>query len=107
MVESIPLEKEVLFNLNDIDHADLYIINNNDTDSVGVLVMFNKEGKKKLHQITKENIGRKIATIVNDKIISVPPVAVPISNGTAIIYNILPKEDAEQKVKMINKMLNK
>jgi preprotein translocase subunit SecD len=61
-----------------------------------VAMSFDKEGQKILAKATKENIGRRLAIILDGKIIDAPLIKEPITSGQAFIQGIKTREEAEK-----------
>jgi preprotein translocase subunit SecD len=61
-----------------------------------VAMSFDQEGQKILAKITRENIGRRLAIILDGKIIDAPLIKEPITTGQAFIQGIKTKEEADK-----------
>lgn len=59
-------------------------------------LQFNSEGAKKFQEITKKNIGKQVAILVDDEIITAPTVQQEISGGNAVITGGFTLEEAKE-----------
>ncbi len=71
--------------------------------AVGVL--FNEEGTEKLSEITRENIGKRMAILVDGVLVTAPIIRAEISGGEAIINGGFNEEEAEKLADSIVKNL--
>lgn len=67
-----------------------------------VEIKFTSEAAEKLSQITKDNLGRDLAIVVNDKVIASPKILQPILDGKCEIHGRFTKDEAGQMAQMIN-----
>lgn len=65
-------------------------------------VFFTNEGTKKFAQITRENIGKGLAIVINGKIIMAPTIQTPILDGKCQITGRFTQAEAEEMVREIN-----
>jgi preprotein translocase subunit SecD len=61
-----------------------------------VVMSFDQKGQKMLAKVTRENIGRRLAIILDGKIIDAPLIKEPITTGQAFIQGIKTKEEADK-----------
>ncbi len=66
-----------------------------------IRINFTKEGAKKLHILTKKNIGKPIAIVISKQIVSVPIVNSEIKNGEVNISGNLSEEEIDEIVYML------
>jgi len=59
-----------------------------------VVIQFNPEGTQRFAQVTKDNIGRRLAISIDDKIFSAPRITQAIFNGRANINGLSSIEEA-------------
>lgn len=59
-----------------------------------VTLQFNSEGGKKFATITEENVGRQLAIVLDEKVISAPQIRTPILNGKGQIEGDFSFEEA-------------
>ena len=67
-----------------------------------IAITFNSEGKDLFAEITKLNIGKPLAIVLDGEIISAPTVQSEISDGNAIITGQFSLEDAKNLSKLLN-----
>lgn len=83
-----------------LTHAALVF--NSQTRQPEVSVDFNAEGKQLFAQITKRNIGRPIAIVLDGVIISAPNVQVEITDGSAVISGQFTPQEAKLLATRLN-----
>lgn len=71
------------------------------TDPV-VSIQFDNTGKEKFRQLTKDNLNKRIAIVLDNHIVSAPNVSVEITNGDAIITGSKDIKEAQQLAKRLN-----
>ena len=62
-----------------------------------------KKGKVVLSQLTKNNIGKRLAIIANGKIIAAPRIMAPINGGRMVIAGPFTIKEAKDLVGKLNK----
>ena len=67
-----------------------------------VALKFTKEGGDKFEKITEKNVGKPVAIILDDTLVSAPVVQEKISGGTAQITGSFTLEEARQLVVQLN-----
>jgi len=65
-------------------------------------VLFTGEGTKKFAQITKDNIGKELAIVIDGKIIMAPKIQTPILDGKCQIHGRFTEAEAEETARKIN-----
>ena len=88
-----PLEGDVIVNARD------------DYDQNGrpaVSMSMNTEGSRRWGQITKNNIGRAVAIVLDDRVYSAPNVQVEITNGNSIITGNFTPEQTRDLANVLN-----
>lgn len=88
----------------DLDKADVTFESGSTTiqsDPV-TSIKFTNAGKEKFRTLTKDNLNKKIAIVLDNKIVSAPTVQTEITNGEAIITGAKDVKDAEQLAKRLN-----
>jgi len=70
-----------------LDGGDIYAVGiNQDSDKKPILgVKFNAEGSKKLSKLTKENIGKRLAVILDGRVQTAPRIREEIPNGELVV----------------------
>lgn len=89
-IERIEIVKTPAVVFSDIDKLEI------EHDYLGKIylnITLNEQGKRKLYHLTKENIDKPIAIVIDKKIISTPLVLEPVTNGRIPIYHILSEEE--------------
>lgn len=90
-VEKFYLHKEILSDNSDI--ADVSVEEMN--DEFVISINFTEEGKYKWSKITDENIGKNVAILIDQKLVTAPNIRARIDQGKAIINGGFTKEEAE------------
>ena len=88
--EDIELVNEPAITKNEIQ--DISLDKNHFGDNM-LLITFTKEGSKIFYQLTKKNLGKPIAIVIDRKIIAMPLVQEPISDGKANLGGNFSKEE--------------
>ena len=91
------LHQEVLCKNDDFLNAKVLEWN----DEYAVEVEFTIEGKTKWAEITGNNIGKHIAMLVNNELVTCPVVRAKMHQGLAIIHGGFSEEEAEKMVKSL------
>ncbi|RMD73039.1 MAG: protein translocase subunit SecD, partial [Cyanobacteria bacterium J149] len=82
----------------DLTGADLEesIVDTSTVDGSYVVgIRFNEEGTKKFSEITERNVGKPLAILIDDNVISAPIVSNHIPNGNAVITGDFTRDDAK------------
>ena len=66
-----------------------------------VSLEFTEEGKQLFAQATKDNIGKQIAIVLDDEVVSAPVVNAEITDGNAMITGNFTPEEAERTASLI------
>lgn len=72
------------------------------TGQAVVELTFNSEGSKKWAEITKRNLSRQVAIVLDDQILLAPTVANIISNGQTVISGGFTTKDTKQLATLLN-----
>lgn len=73
--------------------------------SAAILLKFTEQAKQKLAKVTSENINRRLAIVINGKLIMAPQIFEPITGGEIKISNRdITKKYAEELVTRINSL---
>ncbi len=83
-----------------LDRAD--VIFNPNTYEPEVQLQFNGEGKKLFGEMTKRNVGKKVAIYLDGMPISIPVVNEPITDGKAVISGNFAIDEAKTLVQRLN-----
>ncbi len=71
------------------------VVYNNQTGEPTISLSFNEEGKKLFAEITKANVGKRVAIYLDGQAISTPVVREEISDGNAVISGSFTLKDAK------------
>ena len=88
-----------VISLSNSDVAQASAEERGDTYSVGLLL--NEEGMLKLARLTKANIGKRVAVMLNGRVVSVPKIMDEIIQGRAVIDGNFTEEEAQLVAKGI------
>ena len=66
-----------------------------------ISILFTKEGAKKFQILTKENIGKPLAIVVANRIVSMPTVNSEIIGGRANISGDFSEEEIDEMIKIL------
>jgi preprotein translocase subunit SecD len=66
-----------------------------------VAIEFKPEGATKFGELTRDNVGKEVAIILDNVVVSAPRVNEPIENGNAVISGHYTKEGAEDLVALL------
>lgn len=67
-----------------------------------VTLKFDNSGKEKFSELTKNNLQKQIAIVLDNKVVSAPTVQTQISNGEAVITGSKDVKEAQQLAKRLN-----
>lgn len=67
-----------------------------------VAIQFDSEGTKLFSELTKKNLGKTIAIVLDEEIVSAPRVQAEITNGSAVITGDFSTEEAKDLVRNLN-----
>ncbi len=67
----------------------------------GVQIEFKSEGAKKFYELTKDSVGKEVAIILDNVVVSSPRVNEPIEGGVAYISGNFSQESAEELVALL------
>lgn len=88
--------------LHDRDFLKMEVINGQD-GGAAILITMTEEGKKKLAELTREMVGKRLAITADQSVIMAPMVQEPIPNGVLQISGNLTREKSEGLVRRFNK----
>lgn len=67
-----------------------------------IMISFNNTATRKFYEITKNNIGKKLAIVINGKIIMAPEIIEEISAGDIQITGNFSIQEIEEAVVLLN-----
>lgn len=83
-----------------------YTFQSSDQNSVQsepvVTIKFDNSGKEKFAELTKRNVQKQIAVVLDNKVVTAPTVQTELTNGEAIITGSKDIKDAQQLAKRLN-----
>lgn len=89
-------------NLSGIDLKQASAGFDSNTGSPDVELNFTPEGAKKFAEITKRNVGKSVAMVLDDVVIEAPRVDEPITGGNAVISGSFTTEQTKQLAIQLN-----
>jgi preprotein translocase subunit SecD len=92
--EVLEVENKVLLDEGDVTSG--AVVQDPRTKEFLLELRFTEQGRKKFGEITGQNIGRRIAIIINGKLTSAPKVNESISSGRIIISGAVGREQLEK-----------
>ncbi|GAA0890333.1 hypothetical protein GCM10009122_00110 [Fulvivirga kasyanovii] len=87
--------------LSSKDILEIKKVYNEYTNSPEISIVLTKDGTRKFSLLTKENIGKPIAIVIDHKIVSLPTIQAEISGGQLIISGGFSEKEVD---KMIEKL---
>ena len=78
---------------------------NTSTAQPGIELKFTEQGKEKLAKWTSENIGRRLAVIINEELIAAPVIKMPITDGVIEVEGMLTQKYVDDVVSGINTII--
>lgn len=82
-------------NLSGADLQQSTVVFNQNTGKPQVSLTFSPEGAKKFADITKRNVGKVVAIVLDDKVVEAPRVNEPIFGGNAVITGSFTSQQAK------------
>jgi hypothetical protein len=96
--EIVNVQKEVLLDQSDVKSAtfgtEISGIPANVPEPMKILIKFTDEGAEQLAEVTRQNIGKRLAIVIDGKLYSTPQIATAITGGNAEIAGNFTKEEA-------------
>ena len=71
-------------------------------DDKTIVLMFNDDGTARMARVTAENINKRLAFVIDDKIIMAPVIQTQITEGQAVIEGGYTKQEAEDLAKRLS-----
>lgn len=62
---------------------------------VMLFLSFNKEGTRKFFELTRDNVGSRLAIVIDDKVLTAPTLRAPIAGGSAQIDGMASEAEAQ------------
>ncbi len=92
-MDHIEVEREVVLTGDKIQKANVELTQ---TEGSVVAIQFNVEGAKEFAKITRENIGKNLAIILDSVVYSAPQIQTAITDGNAIITGLRNPQEARE-----------
>lgn len=93
---SLRVEREIVFSDGDVRRAGIV---EKPSGQMAIQIRFNDDAAKKFAEITRDNIGRRLAMVVNGEVVSASAIQTSIIDGAAQISGSFTREEAEKLVK--------
>jgi preprotein translocase subunit SecD len=93
--DSLCLEKNPIINIRDIDTCFTAIANLDGNELFVLNIVLNTSAKLKFKKITEQNVGKKMAMIIDQKVVMAAVIRDPITSGQLTISG-----DKEKEIKM-------
>ena len=97
----IYITKRLELNQTHIEKA--YVVKEGKNSS-SLYLKFSKEGNDILYKLTRENIGKRLAFLLDQEVITVPQVYAPIRHHTISFYDKFTFKEAKEVSTRINKL---
>lgn len=81
----------------DMDGSTVKSANGGFTPGQGAMVFlsFNKKGAEEFFELTRDNVGSRLAIVIDDKVITAPTLRAPIAGGSAQIDGLTSEAEAQ------------
>jgi preprotein translocase subunit SecD len=97
--EVLNVQKEVLLDNSVVKSATVVVDSGGNPE---IDVKLTDDGAKRLAEVTRQNIGKRLALVVDGKLYEAPRIATAITGGEALITGHFTKEEAENLATRIN-----
>jgi hypothetical protein len=99
------LQNRRLLDQSDVRQA--AVRKNQVTGHTEIQIIFTDKGRTKFAQVTRENVGSKLAILIEGELLSAPVIRTEISGGTAVISGDFTAAEAEQVARKINESIQR
>jgi preprotein translocase subunit SecD len=103
--EVLFVQKTALLDQTDLKSAE--VSTNSPSFAPRIRIVFTDNGAKRLSEVTRQNIGKRLAIVIEGQIYSAPKIQMEITSGTAEIAGSFSAQEASDFVANINKTLQK
>ncbi len=103
-VEMLYVSKQILLDQTDLKDTRV------DTNRFGfpeIAITFSNKGGKHFAEVTRQNIDKRLAIIIDGQVYSAPVIRAEIPGGTAVVTGNFSREEAENLSHKINQALNR
>ncbi len=101
--EALSVDKTVLLDQSALKSAEL--VTGIDANRPEIEIIFTDAGTKRFAQVTRENVGRRLAIVIDGKLCSAPAIRTEIPGGKARISGNFSEAEARDLVSKINRSL--
>lgn len=98
--EVFHVQKQVLLDETDVASAQLQ--QNTATGYHSIEITFTEKGKQRFAEVTRQNIGRQLAIVVDGRLLSTPRIMAEIREGKALITGRFSEQESYELAKRIN-----
>jgi preprotein translocase subunit SecD len=109
-VEVLWVSKRVLIDQNDIQTTRVATTTSSTSNVPGrpeIDITFTPKGRKKFAEVTRENINKQLAIVVDGQVIDAPIIRTEIPSGTVMVVGNFTRSEAMDLSKKINQALGK
>ncbi len=103
--EVLYVEKTVLLDQNHLQGTT--VVTSQASGAPQIHITFNDEGRKHFAEVTRQNIGRRLAVIIGGQLYCAPVIQAEISGGRGVITGNFTKQEAKNLSKKINNAIKK
>ncbi len=96
---TLNVQKTVLLDQTALESAKVV----NESGRHDIAIHFTRNGAARFAEITRQNVTKRLAIIINGKFYTAPKIMDPISNGSAQIFGAFTEQEAENIANQINK----
>lgn len=97
--EVLNVQKEVLLDNSFVKNATVVVDGGRNPE---INVKLTDDGAKRLAEVTRQNIGKRLAIVIDGKLYEAPRIAAEITGGEAIISGAFTEEEAKDLATTIN-----
>lgn len=101
-LDAVHLDKKVLLAQSELSAVRTY---RGKAGDARIILVFTRPGSSVIESITRENVGRRLAVLLNGKVISVVPIRSAITSGEIGIFGNWKEAEAEALAREINKLI--
>ncbi|MCX6922660.1 MAG: hypothetical protein NT154_05510 [Verrucomicrobia bacterium] len=103
------VEKKVLLDQNDIQSAKVVLSQpaGQSSSHPEIAITFSDTGRKRMAEVTRQNIGKRLAIIIDGQVYSAPVIRSEISGGKATISGSFDRQEADNLCKKISQAIKK
>jgi preprotein translocase subunit SecD len=103
--EILYVEKTILLDQNDLQ--DTSVVTSELSGAPQIDITFTDEGRKHFAEVTRQNIGRRLAVIIGGQLYCAPVIQAELSGGRGVITGNFSEQEAKKLSNKINKAIKK